>query len=133
MLKRGITLVVLGCLLLSATVAFAAYEDYDATLPRLKGDVTLLQGSKSTGDDYILHRNIDLGGDYDAVDVWIERRGSDNSWSRLSENYACYASGGPYTIYSNADLLSGNTIRARGQNHDLTTVAVNITGEIDLR
>ncbi|MGI6600119.1 MAG: hypothetical protein ACOX3F_10565 [Kiritimatiellia bacterium] len=121
----------------SATVVFADYQKYTAILPAYKGDITLIQGSKITGNDYINHTGILIGqpkDQYDSVDVWIERRNADgSSWSRVSDNNAHYEGGGPYTLYSNYDLFSGNTIRVRGQNHHLTYVSVGIIGWIDLQ
>ncbi|MBO8170189.1 MAG: hypothetical protein H0Z35_13600 [Thermoanaerobacteraceae bacterium] len=118
---------------LFANIVYAAYQYYSTTLPPLKGDRTLISGYKTTGYDNILHRNISIGGSYDAVDVWIERKNADDSWTRVSDNEAHYEGGGPYTLWANTDLLSGDFIRVRGQNHDLTYVYVTIKGEIDLR
>lgn len=122
------------CFVFSATVAYAAYQSYSTVLPAWQGDTTLISGSKTTEYDNILHRNITLGGDYDAVDVWIDRQNKDLSWSRVSENVTHYEGGGPYTTpVAYVDLLSGQRIRVRGQNHDTTWVTVAIQGEIDLR
>ncbi|KFD41706.1 hypothetical protein DK28_0206135 [Peptococcaceae bacterium SCADC1_2_3] len=119
---------------LFANIVYAAYQYYSATLPPFKGDTTLISGTKTTGYDNIFHRNISIGGNYDAVDVWIDRKNADNSWTRVSDNVTHYEGGGPYTTpVANVDLLSGQFIRARGQNHDSTWVNVAIQGEIDLR
>lgn len=118
---------------LFANIVYAAYQSYSTTLPAFKGDTTLISGTKTTGDNNIFHRNISIGGNYDAVDVWIDRKNADGSWTRVSDNAAHYEGGGPYTLWANTDLLSGEFIRARGQNHDSTYVTVAIQGEIDLR
>lgn len=119
---------------LFANVVYAGYQYYSTNLPAWKGDTTLISGTKTTNYDNIFHRNISIGGNYDAVDVWLDRKNADNSWTRVSDNVTHYEGGGPYTTpMANVDLSSGQTIRVRGQNHNLTGVMVAIQGEIDLR
>ena len=133
MLKRIITSFIVICLLGTAAVAFASYSTYNVTLRPTKLDATLKQGQKTTGYNNVLHKDIKLGGEYDALDVWIDRKVGSSDWSRVSDNVTCYQGGGPYTVYSDYDLKTGESIRVRGQNHDWTPVNVSAHGSIDLR
>jgi len=57
------------------SLAYAAYSSYNVTLPGWKGDVTLSQGNKTTGDDCIYHKDILIGPAVNgqAMAVWVDK------------------------------------------------------------
>lgn len=116
-----------------ASFAYATYSTYNVTLPKLKGDVTLRQGSKATGEDYIEHKDILIGPSVNgqAMAVWIDKY--DNGWDAVCDYALHYEGQGPYTLYADPVLNSGDTIRVRADNKDLTAYSYGATGSIDLK
>src|SRR5690606_34842762 len=101
--KKGETIMTLKKLKLSiltmgivfimfVSVAYAAYVSYNVTLPSFKGNVTLLQGTKSTNNYYVKHRNILIGPHTDEY-IYVN-----DDWVKISDTEVHYEGQGPYTL-----------------------------------
>lgn len=120
------------CLALTCGTAFAAYQSYSITLPRLSGHQTLVNGEKATNDDYVLNRVIAMGAGYEEVICWVDKNTGGSSWTPISDDYSCYE-GNTTRISFRTNENAGTYIRLRGKNGTFSTVNVNVSGEAALR
>jgi len=131
--KPKLSILTMGIVfIMFVSVAYAAYVSYNVTLPSFKGNVTLLQGTKSTNNYYVKHRNILIGPHTDgqAMNVWVEKYVNDD-WVKISDTEVHYEGQGPYTLFTNP-TNKGDLIRVRAENKSLSVYNYGAIGEIDL-